>query len=425
MTRLLLSLLLCLSFAFAQESSNRQREIEGELAKYENLRQERDNELQAIEQELGETATALNDQITRRDDISQDLALLKSERNDLESSISELSGSLEDTQNTISDLQDQIAKLKTRVEGILINLYKQRNGSYANVVSQAKTFHELQIKTEYLSLLAERDVELIQELNTKAQLLAVLQEEQTTQIADLNSQSEALSQNEASLVNTQSELDSVIDTLESTQKGNLALRAALLKEQAELETSIVDALAALEAEKERLRQEAEAKRQQAEAANTETERQELIAEAEQAETRLAALGAPLPALNSDYIYPISSPTLIRSYGDFGSSVVLSTEQAGAAVVAIQKGVVRLVTFVSANDGYLVSLQHGESFGSTYLNLQERSLVSVGDVVEQGQVLGYLGGGSLTPPNVLKFYTQITNPDGSVATFTDPAQELGF
>ena len=419
-----LSLILVFSLGFAQES-DLQRQLEGELEDYQTLLESRATELSSIEETLGETANQLNEQINKRDSLSEDLSDLQSEKIALESSIAELEKQLAVTELETTDLQEEIVRLKVRVEGILIKMYKQRGSSFAQTLSQAQNFHDLQVNNYYLSLLAEQDLTLIAQLDNRAKDLANLQQEQALQLANLDAKTAELNTNEASMVAKQEELDSLIERLESTQEGQLALRANVLKEQSKLENSIAQAMAELEQEKERLRREAEEKRRQAESADTEEERDELIAAAEIAETRLAALGAPLPDLNSGYIYPIDSPTLVSAYGDIGSGVILTTELAGAAVKSINKGIVREMGFLTANDGYTVTIQHSESLSSSYVNLQATPLVDVGDVVEQGQIIGYLGGGTLTPPNALRFYMIKTNADGSFVAFTDPAGQLGF
>lgn len=418
-------LLVFLSPVILGQESALQKQLEGQLADYESLLKAREAELSSIEESLGATAQKLKLQIAERDALSQDLSRLKSQKLELETTIANLELQLAETQNTMHSLQTEIARLKVRVEGILINMYKQRGSGIANAVSQAQDFHDLQVQNYYLSLLAQQDLELILRLDRSAQQLSELQQEQAQNLLLLDEQNKALIDNEANLAAKQEDLESLIGKLQSSQEGQLALKGNLLQEQIKLESSIAQAVTKLEQEKARLRQEAEEKRRQAANANTETERQELIAEAVKAETRLAALGAPLPALSSGYIYPIDKPTLVSRYGDSGSGVIMTTEQAGAAVRAVHKGVVREMGFLTANDGYSVTIQHSETLSSSYVNLQELPLVAVGDIVEQGEVIGYLGGGSLTPPNALRFYMIKTHADGSFIAFTNPAEQLGF
>jgi murein DD-endopeptidase MepM/ murein hydrolase activator NlpD len=61
--------------------------------------------------------------------------------------------------------------------------------------------------------------------------------------------------------------------------------------------------------------------------------------------------------------------------------------------------------------------------TVYTNLQP-PVVAVGDAVSGGQVVGYLGGSSFVPPDVLRFYVRSTNPAGT-AVFVDPGPVLGL
>ncbi len=104
-------------------------------------------------------------------------------------------------------------------------------------------------------------------------------------------------------------------------------------------------------------------------------------------------------------------------------MTLRAPTANAAVRSVQAGVVYTVNFVSANDGYLVAVRHSDDLITIYTNLQPPR-VKPGDRVQQGEILGYLGGGTLVPSDELRFWAQVPNRSGSWA-FADPAKLLGF
>ena len=112
-----------------------------------------------------------------------------------------------------------------------------------------------------------------------------------------------------------------------------------------------------------------------------------------------------------------------SYNQEGPYVYLKAPQAGAAVYSTMSGVVTAVAQVSANSGYLVTVQHSQDLVTAYLNLQ-RPFVKVGDNVTQGQTLAYLGGGTLIPASNLQFRVGIPRSGGRVA-WVDPAPKLGI
>ena len=135
--------------------------------------------------------------------------------------------------------------------------------------------------------------------------------------------------------------------------------------------------------------------------------------------RIDNLTEPLLPTTSDYGFPVPNPTISSRYGfENNSYLALRANAANAAVTAIEAGVVSRVTLLSANDGYLVTVLHGNDLVVSYTNLQP-PLVTVGQRVNKGHLLGYLGGGTLVPSDVLKLWVQVGN------TFVDPQARLGF
>jgi murein DD-endopeptidase MepM/ murein hydrolase activator NlpD len=278
----------------------------------------------------------------------------------------------------------------------------------------------LQVKSKYLSILSNRDIRLIDDLSLATDVLAGLQQEQAEQLASLNQKSEALAATEIALAAREADLKQIISELESSRAGQLAVRTSLLKEQEAIEANIGRASASLASEQARLQREAEEKRRQAAAASSETQRQALTQDAQRLEARLAALGAPLPPLSGSYSYPFANPTLVSRFGeDQATFVALRADAAGAAVHAMQSGVVISVQNMGANFGHMVMVKHSEDVTLAYLNLQDSLLVESGQSLSQGDILGYLGGSTLTPQNVLKLYAYRND------SFVDPLKVIGF
>jgi murein DD-endopeptidase MepM/ murein hydrolase activator NlpD len=69
------------------------------------------------------------------------------------------------------------------------------------------------------------------------------------------------------------------------------------------------------------------------------------------------------------------------------------------------------------------VRHDATTTTVYTNLRP-PVVATGDAVDPGSVLGYLGGGTLIPPDVLRFYVRRTDAGGN-AVFVDPGPVLGL
>ena len=73
------------------------------------------------------------------------------------------------------------------------------------------------------------------------------------------------------------------------------------------------------------------------------------------------------------------------------------------------GVVADSSFTGVNDGHMVIVRHSpHGFFTVYTNLREPE-VTAGQRIEQGQRLGFLGGSSLQPSDLLKLFVRIEDP----------------
>lgn len=409
-----------LFFCLAQNPSQLQLELEGNIANTEALLEQREQEIAGLEAQLGETAVQLEAQIAERDSVSNGLAALREEQVVLTDSIAVLEVELAETQAKLEELQAQVADLKVRVQELLVGVYKQRSGRYARVLTQADSLHDLQVKNYYLSLLSDQDVDLVTQLSVVATELINTQGTQNQQLSDLQARKTELEANQVALEITQSDLETIVANLESTREGQMATRIDLLESQASLEATINELQNQREVEIARLQEEARRKREEAQRAASALEQERLNKEAEEVETQAANLAAPPPAMAPGYISPVSYAQVYLPYGECGRCLALRANTAGASVFAVQPGVVLGANLLSANDGYLVSVQQADGTIIAYSNLQANPPVRSGDQVEQGAILGYLGGGGIVPADVLKIYVRTGKNE-----FIDPATILGF
>lgn len=413
--------LLVLSFGFAQTT---QEVIEREIRQFETLQQERATELQAIEAELGSTAARLNAQIADRDQISTQLANRRNERAALLRNMTQTRAEMEATEARIAEHLAELDVMSERVENLILSLYYQRGSGYgATAATNARSFQEFRVRNYYLSLLAEQDVDIITELDT---LVASLEHEQTvlaSQLQQLESQDRELAEVERQLAASESSLNAIIADLNSTREGQIAQQAALVQEQMRIERSLGDLEAQRQAEIARLRaQEAAARR----AAELQQDRDQQLAaqrEADLAAARIDQLSTPLTAGSGDYIRPVAGATLISRFGERNNSYLGIRADAGnAPVMAAENGRIAGVSYLGANFGYMVAVEHANDLVTIYVNLRQ-PIVEMFDLVERGQIIGYLGGGTLTQSDVLQLYAR-RGATGNTP-FIDPAPLFGW
>ena len=81
-----------------------------------------------------------------------------------------------------------MSDLEQRLQGLLVNLHKQRGGRYARLLSQSESIFDLRVKSYYLSRLTDQDVALMQEMERTVTELQTAQLTLSEQIAELNAQ---------------------------------------------------------------------------------------------------------------------------------------------------------------------------------------------------------------------------------------------
>ncbi len=421
----LVALFACQALAPAQVSvtSTELQSMEQDINRYQALLREREAEMAAIEAALGETAAALRQRIAERDAVSVEIVQRRGEREQIEARIRDLDSQRQATEARIVALEARLSDMRVRVAEMLVNVYKQRGQRIGSAFATSESFHDLRVRNYYLGILAEQDAAIITELDTLVATLNAARETLATQLSELRDAQSTLLAAEAELAATQARLERLVADLNSTEQGQQAQRQNLLAEQNRIERSLDDLGSQFAAELERLRLLEAAARADAERFAQDRERQ-LTAqrEADQARSRIDALNQPVPPLSSGFIRPVDGAELVTRFGEGGNSyLAIRAPVANAAVKAIGAGRVEGLDYLGANFGYMVAIRHADGLVSIYANLRQ-PLVSMFENVRQGQVLGYLGGGTLTRSDILQLYAK---RDGGTGPFIDPTPLLGW
>jgi len=422
---LLLGLLLGCSPALAQVDRSEQTRLEAEIRAGRSALEQQRAEIEAITRELGTTESTLAGRIGERDRVSRELRDLEVRRADLQTGIRTLEGGIAASEVRIAAINLDLESIKGRVQGLLLNLHRQRAAGYGRSLAGAESFHEVAVRSHFVNLMAAQDVAVVQELDAVIAALEAERARLARQIAELEASVAELASNAATLAQTRARLDGIITDLRATEAGQRAQQRALLEAQAalgaqldSLDRALTNEIARLEAEERRLRQQAES------FVNDRSRQAALTAEADATRARIDNLTAPSPAPAAGYVSPLDESVLVTRFGEGNNSFVsLRANTAGAAVRAVQAGVVISVAPIGANDGYLVAVRHNATTTTVYTNLRP-PVVATGDAVNAGSVLGYLGGGTLIPADVLRFYVRRTDASGN-AVFVDPGPVLGL
>jgi septal ring factor EnvC (AmiA/AmiB activator) len=402
--------------------TSRRQALEADITRYQQQLDARQAEIDRITKELGDTAADLKAKVAERDRVSQELNDLRAQQATLQDELASLEQQRDQTEARIDDLNGRLDALKDRIRALLLNLYKQRATRFASTLARSQTFHDFQVDQHYLSLLADQDVAVVTQLDTLLADLRTAQQQLAEELAALQAKQQELEANASAREARRAELESVIQDLEATRKGQLAQKQSLLEEQNKLNQQLGNLNQQLEAEINRLRQaEAEARSAAERYAQDREQQLRYQQQADQARARLDALTAPTP-LSTGFIMPLEQGTIVSRFGEGNNSYIAIRASVGnAAVRAAQAGKVVAITYLGANFGYMAAVQHGGGLTTVYTNLR-KPVVEVFDTVEQGTVLGYLGGGTLSD-DLLPFYARSETASGK-SVFVDPTPLLG-
>jgi septal ring factor EnvC (AmiA/AmiB activator) len=411
--------------AFAQQNRTL---LEEQIAAYEELLSVRQAELDALAAELSATNTELDAQLAERDRLEVRVLSLSDRQERIRTQIRTLRQQQRSSAGRVAQLEAQAEGLKGQLQELIVSLHKRRSGRYVGALAQSESLFELRVRNYYLSRLTQQDVTLLETFEHTTAALGRARAQRARQVRALSARAEELEANRQALATAQANLEGIITTLGETRAGQLAQQEALLEEQNSIEGELTASRGALAAELERLREAAARQAALAETAQRDADEADeapddgFADEAARLERLIRGLDEPAQTSERGFAPPFPSPVVVRPYGEAGATDVwLQARQPGSAVRALRSGIVYRASRITANSGYTVAIQHGPALISAYTNLQP-PVVEIGDRVEQGQILGYLGGG-IVAADILQL--RVGRSQGLNIIYRDPAPLLGL
>ncbi len=360
MKRVVLALFFLLPLAFGQG-------LEAELKRAEALRKARAAEAARLTAELRNLDT-------KTQELRKKIAALDAELSRVARRIAELGARIRALRAEIENLKAEEAKKarafekrKRELERLLVLLWQQRAAGYLPAI-RATSFAELAVKSRWLSALGAAELDLARRVEAEARALAALRRKKTALEAELARTRAEAEKERNRLKARRRELTRLLAELKAHKKAKALKLAELERAKKQLDAEIA-----------RLKKELEAER---------------------ARARRTDLGVP-QALVGRLLFPVAGGRIEKRYGQDGQDFEwIRAPRPGAPVRAAGSGQVFAVLYYG-NVGWTVLIQHTSTLFTQYVNLQEPR-VATGDHVEQGELLGYLGGGALIPPDVLWF-----------------------
>ena len=382
-----ISLMLCVlmvgglltSALMTMASAASSSEIQKTLNDLKNQAQEIADQGAALQQEIDANQSDTQTTIEKKSEIDRQIHQTEAEIQNTNAQIQQYSLLIAEKQSELEDALARQAEMNETYKARIRAMEENGTISYWSVLFKATSFSDLLSRIDSIHEVAEADQRMLDELDAIAQEIEADRQSLEDEMAAQEEAKAALAEQEATLQAQRSEAD------------------AYLIELAAAYDNLTDEYLANEAEEEALRKEIMEAQAAYEAALSAEEAERL---AQQNQNNVAGSGSTsnVTPSTSGFISPLPGGAYVTCaygwrihpiWGDkrFHSGVDLGASQ-GTPIYAIAAGTVTTATYGDAN-GYYVSISHGNGYGSVYCHMTNY-IVSVGDSVSQGQVIGYVG-----------------------------------
>ena len=377
---MLLSLILSIlpvQAAAAKSSSEIQEQIDALEEKQAQLQEEMDK----LQSEMDENQAATADVVAEKSNIDRQISLLMAKISSINEQVDAYNVLIADKQEELDEAQTRLAYLNEKNKERIRAMEEEGSLSYWSVLFKANSFSDFLDRLNMVEEIAASDRRRIKEMSDAA--------------AEVAEAKQTLSDKKSGLESTKTELSTAQEELEAKSLESEAILAKLLEEAQRLDNDMFDYHQKTD--------ELLAELGQAQIELEDAQYQEWLATSQPSYSGGnggsgggGESGGP-PPVSGDWMIPCNYVLFTSAYGwreppaegasTFHGGVDLAGPE-GTPIYATRSGYVYRNGYTEYN-GYYVGVDHGDGFASAYLHLTHY-IVSVGEYVSQGQVIGYMG-----------------------------------
>jgi len=355
-----------------------------------NLKAEKEEIAEKIKEIQGQfdaNADEIEKLVGQKDAIDQEISLLHEQVDNINMQLSAYALLIADKQDELDNAQQKLRSLSEKNKERIRAMEEEGKLSYWSIIFKANSFSDLLDRLSMIQEINAADQKRLKEMSEAAELVSAAREDLEAEKAELEVAREELDATELVLEEKRIEADEVL--IELIAKGREF--EALIDESEDLQSDLMKEIA------------------QAEKDLKKAEYQEWLATYVPPTTKPSG-GSTTPSTqapsSSGWVKPLRSYTITSPFGmrihpisgkeKFHEGVDMSAPQ-GTPIYAAKSGKVTRTAFQAGGAGYYVSINHGDGFSSIYMHMTHY-IVSPGQYVNAGQVIGYVGstGGSTGP-----------------------------
>ena len=373
--------------AFAESSSS----IKNKITDLKEEAQKVSEKQRELNQEIKENGSDVMDLVEQKGQIDQQIKLTQDEIEIKNEMIREYNLLIAEKQNELDDATDKRAALNQKYKARIRSMEESSALTYWSILFKASSFADLLDRIEMINEIAAADSRMLDQLEQAAKEIETARAELSAEKDELEEAKAELAETEQTLDEQRAEADEIFAKLIADRE---ALQAAAEKYDS-LQIQLANEIAAKEVEYQNALQEEERARLAAEAAA----RARANANSGSSSSGSSSSGSSGRSGGGSglFIWPCSARKITCGYGprihpttgNYSSHTGIDIgAYSGDPIYAAASGTVTTATYGTAYGNY-VTINHGNGYSTLYGHMT-RYIVSAGDHVDQGQVIGYVG-----------------------------------
>lgn len=409
-------LALLVSVLPASASAKSSKEIKEEIDALKGDRSEIWAQLEELQSQQNATWESIEEMVEQKNNIDQQIGLLYTEIGNINDQIRSYTELIAANQEELDAAEARLEELNEKNKERIQAMEEEGEISYWSVIFKAKSFTDLIDRLNMMEEINRADQRRMNELSEAAQAVTEARTALETEKAALEESRVALKESQTVLDEKRAEADAILAELNADKRALDQMEADYEAEEAKLSAQIAadeveytkalkaEAEARRKAEEERKRKEEEERRRQEEAnkkpgnggSNSGSSGSSGSSSSSSSSSSKEGWGRPCSwrKLTSPYGYRTHPTT---GQWKFHNGVDLANAQ-GTPIYAVRSGKVTVATY-GGTYGYYVTINHGDGFSSLYAHMTHY-VVSKGQTVSKGQLIGYMGStGRSTGPHL--------------------------
>ena len=325
-------------------------------------------QIESVRTQYNANASEIQALVDKKNAVDQEISLLHSQIININEQLRVYGQMIADAQERLEDSNQRLKELNQQYKERIRAMEEEGEITYWQVIFESSSFTDFLDRMNIVDEIAAADTQRLLDLQVASANVEENQRILTEEMLDLQDTREQLSESEEILKEKRTESDDILRDLIAKQSEF----QVLLDESEALQNELMNEIA--------------------------QKQKELQAAQYKEELAKMALKGQNPPSNATWIEPVSSYTISSPFGNRKSPTAGASTYhqgvdmacpSGTPIYATRAGTVTVASYQAGGAGYYVSINHGDGFASIYMHMT-RYVVSKGQSVTQGQLIGYVG-----------------------------------